>query len=90
MKKATVSLEGLWTFIQSMSLTSSNKRWLAEKLQQSAEAEEPACGIAAEEYVPYASKAEIMAGMEEAFKVAKLAREGKVTGRPVEELLNEL
>lgn len=36
------------------------------------------------------AKEEIMAEMEEAFTMAKLAREGKVKGRPVEELLNEL
>jgi hypothetical protein len=36
------------------------------------------------------TKAEIMADLKEAFIIAKAAREGKIKGRPVEELLNEL
>lgn len=44
----------------------------------------------AEEEVPYRTKAEILTGVEEAFEHAILAREGKVQGRPIEELLNEL
>ena len=36
------------------------------------------------------TKAEILAGLKEAFLTAKAAREGKITGRPVEELLHEL
>lgn len=36
------------------------------------------------------TKAEIMADIKEAFIIAKAAREGKIKGRPVEELLNEL
>lgn len=51
---------------------------------------EPSTRIVAEEEVPYRTKAEILAGVEEAFEHAKLARDGKVQGRPIEELLNEL
>lgn len=36
------------------------------------------------------TKAEVMTELKEAFLVAKAAREGKMKGRPVEELLNEL
>ena len=36
------------------------------------------------------TKAEVMTELREAFLVAKAAREGKIKGRPVEELLNEL
>lgn len=32
--KATVSLEGLWSFLQSLSLDNDNKQWLADKLQE--------------------------------------------------------
>ena len=46
--------------------------------------------VVAEDEVPYRTKAEILAGVEEAFECAKLAREGKIKGRPIEELLNEL
>lgn len=51
---------------------------------------EPSTRIVAEGEVPYRTKAEILAGVEEAFEHAKLARDGKVQGRPIEELLNEL
>lgn len=51
---------------------------------------DPSTMIVAEEEVPYRTKAEILAGVEEAFEHAKLARDGKVQGRPIEELLNEL
>ena len=36
------------------------------------------------------TKAEVMTELKEAFLVAKAAREGKIKGRPVEELLYEL
>lgn len=36
------------------------------------------------------SKSEILAGIEEAFHVAKQARERKIKGQPVEEFLHEL
>ena len=49
-----------------------------------------ALSIAAEEPTPYYTKAEILAGFDEACKDIKLAREGKLEGRPIEELLNEL
>ena len=32
--KATISLEGLWSFLQSLSLDNNNKQWLADKLQE--------------------------------------------------------
>lgn len=33
---AAVSLNSLWTFIQSLSLNASNEQWLADKLHESA------------------------------------------------------
>lgn len=30
--KATITLDGIWTFLQSLSLNNDNKRWLADKL----------------------------------------------------------
>ena len=36
------------------------------------------------------SKAEILAGIEEAFRTAKKIREGKMVGKPIEEFLYEL
>ena len=53
-------------------------------------AESTAPTVVKEDSEPYMTKAEILEGLAEAFKTAKLAREGKVQGRPIEELLNEL
>ncbi|MBO6118295.1 MAG: hypothetical protein J6P44_07125 [Bacteroidales bacterium] len=36
------------------------------------------------------TKEELIAGLEQAFKEARLAREGKLEGRPLEDVLNEL
>ena len=35
--KATVTLDNLWAYLQSLSLSDSNKEWLAEKLIESKE-----------------------------------------------------
>ena len=32
--KATITLESLWNFLQSLSLDSNNKQWLSDKLQE--------------------------------------------------------
>lgn len=37
--KATISLDGILTFIHSLSLSASNKRWLGEKLIEEAQQE---------------------------------------------------
>ncbi len=37
---ATVSLNSLWNFIQSMSLSASNEQWLADRLHESATTKE--------------------------------------------------
>lgn len=37
---ATVSVNSIWSFLQSMSLSASNEHWLADKLLQSASAKE--------------------------------------------------
>lgn len=46
--------------------------------------------VVAEEAAPYKTKAETLKGFDEACKDMKLAREGKLKGRPIEELLDEL
>lgn len=35
--KATVSLDGIWGFLQSLSLSANNKVWLADKLIESSQ-----------------------------------------------------
>ncbi|WP_293717111.1 hypothetical protein [uncultured Parabacteroides sp.] len=37
--KATISLDGIWNFLQSLSLSASNKEWLGEKLLEEARKE---------------------------------------------------
>ena len=46
--------------------------------------------MVAEDEEPYMTKSEIMDGLSEACKDIKLMREGKLKGRPIEELFNEL
>ena len=46
--------------------------------------------MVAEDEEPYMTKSEIMDVLSEACKDIKLMREGKLKGRPIEELLNEL
>ena len=46
--------------------------------------------MVAEDEEPYMTKSEIMDGLSETCKDIKLMREGKLKGRPIEELLNEL
>ena len=46
--------------------------------------------MVAEDEESYMTKSEIMDGLSEACKDIKLMREGKLKGRPIEELLNEL
>ena len=66
------------------------KRLKKEQPTKTYAIQEDSSMVVAEDEVPYRTKAEILAGVEEAFECAKLAREGKIKGRPIEELLDEL
>ena len=72
-----VSLNNLWSYIQGLSLTANNRRWLAERL-----IETPADTIMNDN--------EIRCDMMEAFSQIDGIDKGNVTTRDVEELLNEL
>ena len=78
--KATISLDSLWQTIRTLSL--SNQKWLAGKLQENIREQE--------EEAEYISKEEILAGLDAALKELKLAREGKLKLKSAEELLEEL
>lgn len=52
--------------------------------------DEETVNTVSEEMAPYKTKAEVLADWEEVCDTIKSAREGKIKGRPVEELLNEL
>lgn len=79
--KATISRDSLWLTIQSLSL--SNQKWLAGKLQQNIREQEEA----SEEYI---SKEEVLAGIDAGLKELKLMREGKLKSVPFDELIKEL
>lgn len=72
--RATISLDGLWQTIQSLSL--SNKQWISDRLIEN---------IREETDEKYISKEEILAGIDEGLKDIKAGRT-----RPIEELFKEL
>ena len=79
--KATISRDSLWLTIQSLSL--SNQKWLAGKLQKNIREQEEAL----EEYI---SKEEVLAGIDAGLKELKLMREGKLNVCSAEDFLEEL
>ncbi len=72
--KATISLDGLWQIVSSLSLR--NQKWLAGKLEES---------IRQREETEYISKEELLAGIDAGLKDLKAGRT-----RPIEELFKEL
>ncbi len=75
-----ISLNNLWSYLQGLTLTANNKKWLADHLYEAAKVEKTAAQ----------SKEETLAQIDKALKEFKLIQEGKLQTRPVEELLNEL
>ena len=75
-----ISLNNLWSYLQSLTLTTSNKKWLADHLYEAVEAEKAAGQ----------SKAETLAQIDKALKEFKLIQEGKLEAIPAEALLDEL
>ena len=59
----------------------------SKKRAKAVEEEEP---VMMEEEEPVMSDEEVREGLKEAFRCAKLIREGKLKGRPAREVLNEL
>ena len=77
--KATISLDSLWATIQSLSLT--NRKWLANKLQEN---------IHEEEETEYISKEELLAGIRSGLQDLKMVREGKLKPISFDEFIKEL
>lgn len=75
--RVSASMESLWQYIQSLSLSERNRIWLADKLLEGTRKEE--------EETEYISKEEILAGIDAGLKDMKTGRT-----RPAEELLEEL
>lgn len=76
-----ISMNNLWNYLQGLSLSANNRRWLAEKLMENVEKVENDCVMTDEE---------IKEGIALSFSQLKEVREGRRTTRKVEELLNEL
>ena len=72
-----ISLNNLWNYIQGLSLTANNRRWLADRL-----IETPSDTVMGDN--------EIRKDMKEAFSKIDGINKGTVETRDVEELLNEL
>ena len=72
-----VSMNNLWTYLQGLSLTASNRKWLAERLIEHEKKE-------------VMSDQEIKEGLTEAFSQLDGLKQGKVKTRSAEELLYEL
>ena len=72
---AKISMDGLWAMIQTLSI--SNQKWLAGKLQENIREKE--------EETEYISKEEILAGIKSGLEDLKAGRK-----RPLDELIKEL
>ena len=59
-----------------------------KRLQNSVNKKLRSCSAVTEDEEP--TKDELMQGIKEALEVAELAKQGKIKGRPLDELLNEI
>lgn len=67
--KVSASMESLWVYIQSLSLSKRNQKWLAERLMENVEADK-----ACEDEEEYISKEEILAGIAAGLEDLKAGR----------------
>ena len=72
------SLESLWTYIQSLSLTDKNREWLAGKLLDSVRGENEI------------TKEELLSDFERSCKEIRLYKEGKIKLKTIDEALDEI
>lgn len=75
-----VSRNNLWTYLQGLSLTKSDQRWLASRLIENSQAKERV--VMADE--------EIKEGLVAAFQQLDEIKKGNCKARKAEDLLNEL
>ena len=75
----TVAMNNLWTYLQGLSLTAKNKKWLSERLIEPKAVD-----------MPVMTDEEIKDGLNLAFMHMKEVNEGKRLTRDINELLNEL
>ncbi|MBO6186948.1 MAG: surface protein [Prevotella sp.] len=72
-----ISMNNLWNYLQGLSLTASNRKWLAERLVEA-------------ESKPVMTDKEIKEGLKSAFTQLKEVKEGYRVTRNAEDLLYEL
>ena len=77
----SAALNNLWQYLEGLSLSKGNRRWLAERLMGNDMAEDGKCVM---------NDDEIKEGISVAFSQLKEVKSGKRETRSVEELLNEL
>lgn len=80
--RVSASMESLWQYIQSLSLSERNRIWLADKLLEGTRKEE--------EETEYISKEEILAGIDAGLKELKLKKEGKLQLISARDFLKDL
>ncbi|MBQ7869049.1 MAG: hypothetical protein IJ355_01760 [Prevotella sp.] len=89
MRKATVSLDGIWAFLDSLSLSARDRRWLADKLVATGKPDDTAMAED-DEGEECMTKAEILNSLNTACQELKQYKEGKVTFKTLEEAIYEL
>ena len=84
--KVSASMESLWQYIQSLSLSNRNREWLADKLLEGTGHKQ----VKEEEETEYISKEEVLAMIDSGLREVKLTHEGKLKSKSAWEFLNEL
>ncbi len=79
--KVSANVENLWDYIQSMSLSERNRKWLAEKLLND---------VPKNKETDCISKDEVLAGIDAGLKEVRLTRDGKLSAKTAREFLYEL
>ena len=89
--KVSASMESLWQYIQSLSLSNRNREWLADKLLEGTGLEGTGHKqVKEEEETEYISKEEVLAMIDSGLREVKLTHEGKLKSKSAWEFLNEL
>ena len=82
----TVAMNNLWTYLQGLSLTAKNKKWLSERLLEPVRASVKMAD--ADDSVM--TDEEVWEGMKTGFQEMKLIKNGKLKARDAWEFMNDL
>ncbi len=81
---ATITMKGVWEILQTFSLTTKNKEWLAQRLIQDVQAERTATATGKRD------AAELYADLEGALTEIEEVKSGKCKSLTWEEMMHEL